>query len=112
MATARPRRVSTARKTSPMPPAPSLLSMQYGPRRAPAVNCGTPVSSCRNRSEFMEIEMTSSLSIQLARQPGVGRRNYPLHHNSFGITAVHVEVPVSVGTERDEPDHDAILYSR
>ena len=37
MATARPSRVSTARKTSPMPPSPSLLSMRYGPRRAPAV---------------------------------------------------------------------------
>ena len=40
MATARPNRVSIARKTSPIPPSPSLLSMRYGPRQAPEANLG------------------------------------------------------------------------
>ena len=45
MATARPNRVSTARNTSPMPPSPSLLSIRYGPREAPAANTVTVESS-------------------------------------------------------------------
>jgi hypothetical protein len=36
-ATSRARRVSLARYTSPIPPAPIRLTMSYGPRRAPAV---------------------------------------------------------------------------
>jgi hypothetical protein len=38
MATTRSSRVSLARYTSPMPPAPSSVSISYGPRRVPAVS--------------------------------------------------------------------------
>src|SRR4029077_11909367 len=37
MATTRSRRVSCARYTSPMPPAPIGLTISYGPRREPGV---------------------------------------------------------------------------
>ena len=36
MATSRPRRVSRARYTSPMPPAPMRAMTSYGPSRVPA----------------------------------------------------------------------------
>src|SRR6185436_6834237 len=42
-ATTRSRRVSVARYTSPIPPAPSGLTISYGPRRAPEASAkGSP----------------------------------------------------------------------
>ena len=78
MATARPNRVSTARKTSPMPPSPSLLSMRYGPRQAPAVNPVTVASSSSSGAFWMAGRSRNS--------PPVGLREQRLYFAAqFGI---------------------------
>jgi hypothetical protein len=45
MATSRSRRVSRARYTSPMPPAPSGALISYGPRRTPGLRLRTGLLS-------------------------------------------------------------------
>src|SRR6185436_13993197 len=56
IATSRPRRASRARYTSPIPPAPSVERISYGPRRTPAargngekISISHPVEDDRER---------------------------------------------------------------
>jgi len=64
MATARPNRVSVARKTSPMPPSPSLCSIRYGPRQAPDANSVT-----------VTVESSSPPPVGRASSDSTSRRN-------------------------------------
>ena len=75
MATARPNRVSTARKTSPMPPSPSLLSIRYGPRMSPAVNSVTVESSSSCGAFWMAGRSRNSAPIPFASSDSTSRRN-------------------------------------
>src|SRR5437762_1017113 len=49
MATSRPRRVSRARYTSPMPPAPNCPVISYGPNLVPVVIIGSDAGGAGSR---------------------------------------------------------------
>src|SRR5262245_6986961 len=75
----RSRRVSRARYTSPMPPAPSGVSISYGPSRVPALSCillpvlRLPVAGCRLSAYAAEGrygETTPKLDRKLASEGG------------------------------------------
>ena len=59
MATVRSRRVSVARYTSPIPPAPMSTVISYGPKRVPAVRAiGCAVPLRRSFALFAELYLT------------------------------------------------------
>ena len=86
MATWRSRRVSRARYTSPMPPAPSAESIWYGPMRVPA---GEGQNACRGLYRRADAGRDYSRVTPQSR-PGQGQAGSSTHRDQGGVILLDV----------------------
>jgi hypothetical protein len=73
MATSRPSRVSRARYTSPIPPAPTGETISYGPSRAPAASVKFPTAYRKLLpGDRLRLLLESLTNLGARRDPVVG----------------------------------------
>ena len=68
-ATCRPSRVSVARQTSPIPPAPMAAVISYGPRRAPGARVSVEASSLSGNGVNCTAATATGRAVVVSRRP-------------------------------------------